>query len=62
MIFILLNLRNLSFLLVKTRKVIIKTLDKKDAKKGKEDEKEETTSSEEDSSSTEDSSEEESSD
>ena len=56
---------NLRFivLLVKTRKVIIKTLDKKDAKgKGKEDEKEETTSSEEDSSSTEDSSEEESSD
>lgn len=49
---------------VKTRKVIIKTLDKKEPKsKGtKEDEKEETTSSEEDSSSTEDSSEEESSD
>ena len=50
--------------LVKTRKVVIKTLDNKDQKgKGKNlNEKDDTTSSEEDSSSTEDSSDEDSSD
>lgn len=48
--------------LVKTRKVVIKTLDNKDQKGKKLNEKDETTSSEEDSSSTEDSSDEDSSD